>query len=248
MRGMIVVALLLGAAAAQAGPGARQQSKRLWIEGVAAYDLGQLETAIARFEEAYTLDPNPNILYNLAQAHRQAGRHERAIFFFGSYLRNKPGAANRGEVEGLIAELEQLLAAAARSRERPPRSVESPAPASASASPGPLDPRAEKRGWIRDPVGLSLVGGGVLTAGLGAALLVRAAGLAGEAATTLDQAEARARHDSAAKTQTAGALCLAAGGTLAVAGAVKLVLGRSGRPPPVGLSLGRRSLTVVGRF
>jgi tetratricopeptide (TPR) repeat protein len=83
----------------------------LWLEGAARYDLAKFDEAIDLFTKAYEVYPFAEVLFNLGLAHRQKKSYERAIFHFRSYLRNKPDATNRAEVERLIAELEQLAAA-----------------------------------------------------------------------------------------------------------------------------------------
>src|SRR5215468_2880498 len=67
----------------------------LWRAGVRQYDLGDFDGAIQKYEDAYRLVSNPDILFNLGQAYRQKKDYERSVHFFRSYLRNKPNASNQ---------------------------------------------------------------------------------------------------------------------------------------------------------
>jgi hypothetical protein len=56
--------------------------------------------------QAYETFNAPEFLFNIAQAYRQDGNCERALFFYRRYLAAKPSARNRTEVEGFMKELE----------------------------------------------------------------------------------------------------------------------------------------------
>jgi hypothetical protein len=74
------------------------------------YRDGNYAEAVAEFERALALYPNPVLLFNLAQAHRRNGSSERAIFYFKSYLAMVPRGGDRPEVERRIRDLEAALA------------------------------------------------------------------------------------------------------------------------------------------
>ncbi|HEX2572070.1 MAG TPA: tetratricopeptide repeat protein [Polyangia bacterium] len=101
--------LLLLAMPAHAG---KAEAEAHYKKGTAHYYLGQFEAAIAEFEAGYTEDPRPGFLYNLAQAHRKAGRPALALDFYRKYLELEPRSPRRQEVMGRVAELERQLAAA----------------------------------------------------------------------------------------------------------------------------------------
>jgi tetratricopeptide (TPR) repeat protein len=71
------------------------------------YNMGRFDQAIAEYEKAYDIDPDPLLLYNLGQAHRRKGDGERAIFFYRRYLQMAPDATDREAVQKKIAELER---------------------------------------------------------------------------------------------------------------------------------------------
>src|ERR1700741_1727292 len=47
--------------------------------GIAAHDRGDYDTAIAFYEKAYAELPHPALFFNMAQAHRLAGRTDQAL-------------------------------------------------------------------------------------------------------------------------------------------------------------------------
>ena len=76
----------------------------------AAYNLGYYEDAARHYEEAYRQVSDPALLFNIGQAYRLAGKPDRAITAYRAYLRTTPpDAANRGQVEKRIPELEKLM-------------------------------------------------------------------------------------------------------------------------------------------
>lgn len=77
------------------------------IKGNRAFDLGDYDEAIKEYAAAYRIKDDPALLYNLAQANRQAGHIADAKRFYRVYLARMPEAANRHEVELRIAELDR---------------------------------------------------------------------------------------------------------------------------------------------
>jgi tetratricopeptide (TPR) repeat protein len=71
------------------------------------FDHGRFQDAIAEYREAYELRASPIFLHEIADAYRQLGIVDRALFFYDRYLETRPDAPDRGEVEGIISELEQ---------------------------------------------------------------------------------------------------------------------------------------------
>lgn len=161
-----------------------------------AYNLGQFDEAVRAYEAAYRLVPMPSLLFNIGQCHRQAGNHERAIFFFDGYLREaSPGPQQRAMVEDLVRECERELAqqetreAERRAAEAQAPPAPSPAPLPTVVPPPPPGPDAVAVSGevpVEDPeasVGLHerwwfwvIVGVGVAAAGTGAALALTQGG------------------------------------------------------------------------
>src|SRR5262245_3021473 len=97
--------LVLFAAPASAQPtGDKQKALELYDKGNVKYNLGQYPEAIDFFQKAYEAYSAPEFLFNIAQSYRLNNNCERALFFYRRYLANKPGAANKSEVDGYITE------------------------------------------------------------------------------------------------------------------------------------------------
>jgi tetratricopeptide (TPR) repeat protein len=86
-------------------------ARQAFEDGRRAYNLGQFPEAVAAFETSYRLSGDPTLLFNVAQAHRQAGQLELALTAYRAYLRELPAAANRAYVESKIAELQARVSA-----------------------------------------------------------------------------------------------------------------------------------------
>jgi tetratricopeptide (TPR) repeat protein len=120
----IVLFALLVAAPARADDEAKASARQHYERGVTQYNLGHFNAAIPEFEKAYELESVPVLLYNIAQAHRQLGNNERAIFFYRRYIEAAPKAANRADVERRIRELEEVVRKQGEAKSKPPTQVE----------------------------------------------------------------------------------------------------------------------------
>lgn len=128
-------------------------AKAHYRKGVVHYNLDEFRKAVEEFKAAYRLYPDPTFLYNIAQCHWKLNEANEAISFYRKYLRERPDAQNRDQVEKRIEELEALAATQSRARDPGPATpppvtaapppVTPPAPAeSAAASPPPAVPPA----------------------------------------------------------------------------------------------------------
>lgn len=88
----------------------KAKAKQLGDEAGRKYNLGQFDAALDLYTKAYDTYPAAGLLFNLGQCHRSLGNHERAVFFYEGYLREKPKAPNRDLVEELLTEERALLA------------------------------------------------------------------------------------------------------------------------------------------
>jgi tetratricopeptide (TPR) repeat protein len=103
-----VVAVMLCWATAALGE--TETARELFEKGTAAYALGHYDEAAAAYEKAFSIKPDPALLYNAAQAHRQAGNKKRALMLYQNYVRLYPGRVpNRAEVDRIIVSLRQAI-------------------------------------------------------------------------------------------------------------------------------------------
>jgi len=109
-------------------------------QGTAAYNLGRFDEAASHYQAAYDLDRDPIMLFNAAQSFQVGGRHEQALAYFRSYLREAPAESpTRRAAEQAIEELRRKVEASPVPAAAPtPVVVPAPAPAYVPA-PTPLE-------------------------------------------------------------------------------------------------------------
>ncbi len=103
-----LVAVVLVAALAAVSPAYAAHNERraiaLFHKGEAAYNKGRFKEALADFRAAYKADPEPGLLFNIAQCLRRLGRHAAAAAAIERYLDIDKDLPNRADVEALLAE------------------------------------------------------------------------------------------------------------------------------------------------
>jgi hypothetical protein len=198
------------------------------------YNLGDFDGAIVEFEAAYASSRAPGLLFNLAQAHRLARHHDRALEYYRNYLRELPRAPNRQDVEALVTQLEAEIAASPASPPAPPvepRPVE-PAPIAIASTPTPpaVAPVPRRRSSplvIGGAAGLA-VGVGLLAAGIGVGVAARGAQDRIEAASHAGDAwsaSLQSDYDHGNGLATTATVLFSIGGVVAGIGAVLVGVG-----------------------
>jgi tetratricopeptide (TPR) repeat protein len=116
----------------------RTRARELTAKASAAYRANDFAQALEHFERAYALVPAPELLFNVGQCQRHLGRDAQARGSFRAYLRARPNAPERAQIERWIASAgpEPERQPVAR-REPPPVAAREPTPA-----PGRLAPSA----------------------------------------------------------------------------------------------------------
>jgi len=111
---LVGVLLTLGAHLGPSSPAAAQDdveaAKAHFHRGTRLYEVGEYRQALEEYKAAHLAKTDPAFLFNIAQCHRQLGDLEQAVIMFKRFLSASPNAANRGEVEKRVAELEGELA------------------------------------------------------------------------------------------------------------------------------------------
>ncbi len=95
---------------APSGPSREEQFEEHYRAALAFYQQARYPEAIAEFEVAYGIDPQPLLIFNVGQAYRKAGRLAEARAKYQEYLDKDP-AAERGRVDELIREVDRALKA-----------------------------------------------------------------------------------------------------------------------------------------
>jgi tetratricopeptide (TPR) repeat protein len=173
---LALVAILSLAAPVSAAPVDTKGASRHYKKGLTEYNLGHFDAAVEEFEQAYALNPQPILLYNIAQSHRQLGHHERALFFYRRYLEGAPEAKNRVDIEARMRELEESLKRENDVRTQPPPAPAAPQPVIVQLQPAPAPSNHVREESLRTsappaPVdqGRNLRIGGLVVAGVGVA-------------------------------------------------------------------------------
>jgi hypothetical protein len=81
----------------------RARARTAYTEGQRLFDAGDFAGALARFEEAYTIVNNPVVLLGVASAQERLGRTAEARATLERYLRERPSAPDRADIEARIA-------------------------------------------------------------------------------------------------------------------------------------------------
>jgi tetratricopeptide (TPR) repeat protein len=97
--------LLASQARAEALDDQDGEARRHYEIATRAMNAGEFDLAIDEYKHAYQISPAPGLLFNLAQAYRAKRDRERALYFYGAYVREAPDGAERGFAEARMAEL-----------------------------------------------------------------------------------------------------------------------------------------------
>lgn len=149
MRSIVAaVALVLATPSARADDVETLQARagRLVSDASQAERAKDYATAIAKLQEAYALVPHPDLLYNLGQAYRLAGKPWDAIDQYERYLAIEPHGGFARKARRFTAALRQSLAGQTRPTPAPePAAPPPPAPAPAPLRATPAAPRLVSR-------------------------------------------------------------------------------------------------------
>jgi tetratricopeptide (TPR) repeat protein len=226
--------------------------------GKKAYNAARYEDALGHFQEAATRYASPDFQYNIGLCYERLGKPDEAIRAFRTYLRAKPDADDRANVEDRIFQLEREIERSKAEANGQPAPNPQPDP-----DPTPTEPPKPSRpliitGAILTGVGAALaLGGGV---GFGIAAADRSdsvddvnngnpAGLTFDEVQTLD--------DEGRRFETFQIVTAAAGAAVAVTGVALLAVGlkrkKAAQPGPsatlVPTWTGRSAgLSLQGRF
>ena len=79
-------------------------------QGQAYYDLKRFQESYLEYEQAYLIEQDPALLYNMGQCQRKLGNNEEALHFYRTYLRRVPKGPSAVEAEKRVRELEDAIA------------------------------------------------------------------------------------------------------------------------------------------
>jgi tetratricopeptide (TPR) repeat protein len=107
LRWLVLASLTLFSISAHAEDRATKAAQKHFEKAQKLFNLGKFDEALTEYEAAYEAKPLGDFLYNIAQCYRNLEDYDRAIFSFKKYLKEKPDADDRAQVEKFIDELEE---------------------------------------------------------------------------------------------------------------------------------------------
>lgn len=214
----------------------QKQARIRSADGSAAMEAGDFDAAVAAFTEAYELDPTPQLLVELAEAHRKAGRPAEALAFYEQFLATNPKGKKAAAAKRRVKELQKAVAAAeeearrrAEEEEQARRLAEQQAAeeaerqrvaeeeARAAEAAAAAERTRRRRGTTSLIVGASLGGAGLVGIGVGVVFGLKASSLSDELSQPMavydpaKQADGESAERAMLLGVTLGSACLVAG-------------------------------------
>ena len=84
------------------------QEEAEYEKGLTYFKAGDYERAVLSFMNVYRIAPNPNLVYNIARSFEELKRFNEAADFYTEYLKLKPNASDRAQIEITIKTLRSL--------------------------------------------------------------------------------------------------------------------------------------------
>lgn len=246
---IIVIVMTIAAPRAHADPKVEAQAHidratELFANNKPAEALDELKTAFA-------LDPRPELLYAIGQAHSSMGQCPQAKTFFERFVATKPAPDLRQLAKDAIAACKDAPPPATEP-EPDPKPEPKPEPEPTPEPPPAVElPPERPSPWYADVLGDVLVGAGLIAGGIAVfeyRSALRDRDRADDEAVYEDYVALR---DSAERKRTYAAILGAGGVVLVGAGILRLILhDRGGHTPPVQLAptSGGAAVTWTGRF
>jgi hypothetical protein len=97
-----------------AKPPEQKEAERHFQSGVALFKETKYAEALAEFERAYEIAPQPLVLYNIAGCHRELSHYSEAVTYYRRFLAEGQGKAKPARLAAAQAELDGILARIAR--------------------------------------------------------------------------------------------------------------------------------------
>lgn len=230
------------------------------------YDIRSFEQAIEEYKAGALVEPAPVFDYDLAQCYRQLHKYKDAIWHYQRFLKESPETVEHDEavkkfIEQMQAELDQKAMTAPPTEDAnapapkpitPTSAPTTPAAPAATSEDEEAPPPATTDAWYRDPIGWSLVGGGVAALGASTYFLLDARSKDLDSNKTPGQTEQASLRDTAHSHRLIGGIVGGIGIAAVAAGVVKLVLHTTSdeRAETAGLGIGitGNGFAVTGRF
>lgn len=228
----------------------KSRAAELYKQSAESYRKGDFATTIDLLREAYSLDPQPVLLYNLARAYEGIGDTDGAIDTYKKYLDADPNTKDRGAIEQRIATLQrerdEKIALQKQSEADRKRAQEEAARAAAAA-------KQKKEAPPHHRSALPYIVGGIGIGGLGTGVVLglMATSQHSSARDEPQQLQAENEQNRAKTYATASTISFIAGGALLAIGTTWWILdGSSGKASTQSARLGVTpgGLLLEGKF
>jgi tetratricopeptide (TPR) repeat protein len=156
---VLVAALVALPLTAIAGPKEKKEAQTHVANATQAHQQGKFDVALSELEAAFALDPQPDLLYAIAQVHTKLDNCPVAISFYERFLESKPPAEAQTAATEAITLCRTKLASVSAPVDQPPQEQ----PMVQPTPPPPPPPPAHRF----DAIGTTLVGLGVVSTVVG---------------------------------------------------------------------------------
>ncbi|HEY6461639.1 MAG TPA: tetratricopeptide repeat protein [Polyangiaceae bacterium] len=256
-----VVVGLLPVVSARAAPPAdassaakdRDQALALYRASTKAYEEGRFQDAVDLLTQAYGLEQEPVILFNLARAYEGLGDLEKAVDAYVRYLDRQPDASDRGSIEQRVATLNKQIADR-KTLEQQRDEERARAEQARKAAEDTQERVAREEQQRQGPGAWPWIIGGTGVAALGAGIVLGAVshGKYEDAVGDAYRGPAESDYRTAQSFATGANVAFVAGGVLTAASVVWLVVERLSRheaaPASPAVVVGAFPGEFVGRF
>lgn len=169
----------------------KDEASALSDQAIEKFQAKDYDGAVALFEQAYSIDPAPNYLFNIGRVYEEAGNLEKAVEFYAKFVK-QPGV-DLDSREVALERLKVLRAIVEETTEKPPEEEpEQPEEEPVVDAPPPepaVDQDAVRKRKVMRGVGFGLLGVGaaaLIGGGVAGGLAQGDYNKAGEAATPSD--------------------------------------------------------------
>lgn len=205
----------------------KSEADSLSEQAIVKFQAKDYEGAVALFEQAYEIDPQPNFLFNIGRVYEEAGTLDKAVDFYAKFVK-QPGV-DLDSRETALDRLKVLRSILKETEEKPPEEkpdevepVEEPVP-----QPDPVDEDAKRKRKVMRAAGFGLTG-------VGAAVMIGGAVLGGLAQSDFNKAgeaatppEGQTLLDSSKTKAMTADILLGVGGAVLLTGVILVAVGFS---------------------
>src|SRR5688572_5716083 len=190
----------------------KEDAKKQIEAAAAAYKEGRFEDTLNALNEAYKLDPKPELHYSIGQVYVKLNRCSDAIIAYDNFLASKPSKDRADLAHQAIAACKAQQATTTTTTtetkpdgtaidNEPPPGMETTPTTTTTAPPTTKEPEGPAP-WYKDKLGLGLTGGGVVLTVVGLVLYSSARGKISDAEKADNYGDSEGLYDDAKSQRT----------------------------------------------